>query len=262
MSTTMHFDAAAAAQVERAYSTPDVAATRIAVYRAAHPVPGERVLDIGCGPGFLLRDLALAVGATGHALGIDLSAPMVEMAARRCEGLPQVTTQQGDAVSLPGAPASFDLATILQVYAYVTELDEALGALHRALKPGGRAVILDTDFAGVVWQSQDRARMQRVMTAFDAHVAWPDLPRVLPGRLRQAGFALERCEVAPIVTTTYHANTYIHAIARFIHGFVTSRGSIPRDEADAWLAEFDDLERAGAFLFALNRFIFVARKPA
>jgi hypothetical protein len=33
------------------------------------------------------------------------------------------------------------------------------------------------------------------------------------------------------------------------------------DEADAWMAEFDDLERAGAFLFAMNRFLFVARKP-
>ena len=33
------------------------------------------------------------------------------------------------------------------------------------------------------------------------------------------------------------------------------------NEANSWLAEFDDLEQAGAFLFAMNRFLFVARKP-
>jgi hypothetical protein len=42
---------------------------------------------------------------------------------------------------------------------------------------------------------------------------------------------------------------------------VTAEAGIAMAEADAWLAEFDDLERAGAFLFAMNRFLFVARTP-
>ena len=261
MSTTLDFDATAAAQVDAAYSTPDVAATRIAVFRAANPKLGESVLDIGCGPGYLLRECALAVGGKGRVLGVDISEPMLAMTQQRCAGIVHVATEKADAGKIPSADGTFDLACALQIYAYVKELDEALAELCRALKPGGRAVILDTDFDGVVWQTTNRDRMQKILTAYEKHVAWPDLPRILPSRLRGAGFQLERCEIVPMLTLNYHANTYVHGLALFIHRFVTQQAGIAVDKADAWMAEFDDLERAGAFLFAMNRFLFVARKP-
>ena len=129
-----------------------------------------------------------------------------------------------------------------------------------ASESGGRAVILDTDFSGVVWESSDRKRMQRVMQAFDEHVAWPDLPRILPSRLRSAGFELSRCEAVPFVTLAYHPNTYVHGLARLIHQFVTKKAGVPADEADAWLDEFDELEKREAFFYAANRFMFVATR--
>jgi hypothetical protein len=103
--------------------------------------------------------------------------------------------------------------------------------------------------------------MEKILAAYDKHVAWPDLPRILPRRLRSAGFYTERCEMLPILTLNYHPNTLVYGLARFIHRFVTTHEGIAVDEADSWLAEFDDLEKAGAFLFAMNRFLFVARKP-
>jgi arsenite methyltransferase len=261
MSTTLDFDATAAAQVDAIYSTPDVAATRIAVFRAASPKLGESVLDIGCGPGYLLRELAIAVGEEGRVLGIDISEPMLTMTQQRCAGLAHVTTRKADAGKLPGADGTFDLACALQIYAYVQKLDDALAELRRTLRRGGRVVILDTDFDGVVWQSTNRDRMQKILAAYKKHVAWPDLPRILPGRLGAAGFQLERCEVVPMLSLSYHPNTYVHGISRFIHRFVTEHAGIAVDEADAWMAEFDDLERTSAFLFSMNRFLFIARKP-
>jgi len=87
MSTTLDFDATAAAQTDATYATPDVAATRIAVFRAANPSLGECVLDVGCGPGYLLRELALAVGEKGRAVGIDISEPMLDHRAEAlCRG--------------------------------------------------------------------------------------------------------------------------------------------------------------------------------
>jgi hypothetical protein len=103
--------------------------------------------------------------------------------------------------------------------------------------------------------------MQRILAAYDRHVAWPDLPRILPRRLAAAGFELVRCAVAPIVTTNYHPNTYVFGLARFIHRFVTEQAGISVDEADAWLAELDVLEREKAFLFSVNRFLFSATRP-
>jgi arsenite methyltransferase len=260
LSTTLTFDATAALQVQAVYSTPDIAATRIAAFRMANPAIGDSVLDLGCGPGFLLQDLASAVGSAGSATGVDISDPMLALAAQRCAGLNNVRLEKAEAGRLPFDDAVFDLACALQVYAYVKELDEALIELARVLKTGGRVVILDTDFSGVVWESRNRERMRKILAAYDRHVAWPDLPRILPRRLRAAGFRLERCEIEPILTVNYHPNTYAFGLARFIHRFVTERGGIPVGEADAWLAELDVLEHERAFLFAMNRFLFTATR--
>jgi arsenite methyltransferase len=97
MSTTLDFDATAAAEVDAIYSTPDVAATRIAVFRAVNPRRGETALDIGCGPGYLLRELATAVGAGGRAVGVDISEPMLAMTRRRCAGIDHAVAEKAKA---------------------------------------------------------------------------------------------------------------------------------------------------------------------
>ena len=118
---------------------------------------------------------------------------------------------------------------------------------------------MDTDFSGVVWESGNRERMHKIMRAFDEHAAWPDLPRILPSRLKKAGFDLLRCEAVPFVTLAYHPNTFVYGLARLIHQFVKNTG-FAVEEADAWLNEFDDLEKQGAFFYATNRFMFVATR--
>lgn len=260
VATTLDFDEKAAAQVETVYSTPDVAATRIAALRAGNLRLGETALDVGCGPGYLLHDLALTAGKNGSAIGIDISEPMLALARRRCAKLENVRAEKADATALPVADGSVDLACGLQIYAYVRELDTALAELRRALKPGGRAVILDTDFASLVWESRERERMRRILKAYDRHVAWPDLPRILPRKLRAEGFRLDRCEIVPMLTTNFNANTYVFGIVDFIHRFVTGQGGIAQDEADAWKQEFEMLDREHAFFFSMNRYLFTATR--
>ena len=55
------------------------------------------------------------------------------------------------------------------------------------LRPGGRLLVLDTDWDSIVWHSSDRERMERVLAAWNEHLADPYLPRRLPGLLRAAG---------------------------------------------------------------------------
>ncbi len=260
MSTSLHFDPELARRTEANYATPDISNTRTAVFRAAAPRGGERCLDVGCGPGYLTRELALAVGPDGGVLGVDVSDSMLALAQQRCAGLSQVTLANVDARKLPVDDEALDLACAMQVYCYVKELDEALTELHRAVKRGGRVIIMDTDMSGIVWESRNRARMEKVLRAYDAHAAWPDLPRILPQRLKKAGFELSRCEALPFVTTGYHPNTYVFGLARFIHQFLCKTAGFPEGEADAWLNEFDDLEAQQTFFFAVNRFMFVATR--
>ena len=103
--------------------------------------PGERVVDIGCGPGGVLHLLAKRVGPTGSVLGIDRSAHFVEQARRFAAdlGLTQVEVQEGDAYDTGLLRASFDGAHMRLVLVNVPKPElivrEIVSLVRRAVLP-------------------------------------------------------------------------------------------------------------------------------
>lgn len=120
-------------------------------FRAATAVaPHDRVLDIGCGTGQSTRDAARAAAA-GSALGIDLSAQMLEHARRvgREEGLRNVSFQQADAQVHRFPVAAFDVAISRFGSMFFADPVAAFGNIGQGLRPGGRLVLM-------VWQARER----------------------------------------------------------------------------------------------------------
>ena len=97
----LEFDERAARHIQRVYSTPDVVAQRERVLALLSPQPGERILDVGSGPGFLVASLADAVGPDGVVHGLDPSAPMNALAAELTAARPQAHIDTGDALEMP-----------------------------------------------------------------------------------------------------------------------------------------------------------------
>ncbi len=261
MSGMLEFDERQARALEIMYQNPDVSGQRAEVLRRLELRPDEAVLDVGAGPGLLLRDLALSVGPGGRAAGLDMSAAMLAIAGRRCEGLAQVTLEQGNACELPFADASFDVAVSTQVYEYVPDMALALRELFRVMKPGGRILILDTDWDSLVLHTQDRARQQRIRKVWDEHLADAHLPATLSPKLRAAGFQITRREIIPLLNAEYHANTFAAGILDAIRSFVAGRSGISKQEADDWAQSLRDLGARGEFFFSINRYVFQAVKP-
>src|SRR5258706_16178993 len=79
------FDGAGVARLERMYGSPAIVEQRARTRAALAIRPGERGLDIGCGPGFLLCEMAREAGAQGRLVGLDVSADMVEAARQRAQ---------------------------------------------------------------------------------------------------------------------------------------------------------------------------------
>ncbi len=260
MSDMLEFDEEASRAVERVYGTPDVVEQRRLVMAALAPRPGERALDLGCGPGLLACELAQAVGPEGHVLGLDASPSMLAMAARRrCgAGAAPVEVAEADVAGpLPVDDGAADLAVSTQVYEYVADIAGALAEARRVLRPRGRLLVLDTDWDSIVWRSHDDPLMKRVLAAWDEHLAHRDLPRRLPQLLREAGFALEERSIVPILNVGYDAETYSGGLIPIVAGFVAGRGEVAEEEAGAWA---DGLRAMGPdYFFALSRFIFLAR---
>jgi SAM-dependent methyltransferase len=120
-------------------------------FRAAADVaPRDRVLDIGCGTGQTTRDAARAAVA-GSALGIDLSAQMLEHARRlsREEGLANVSFRQADAQVHRFPEASFEVGISRFGTMFFADPVAAFGNIGQALTHGGRLVLM-------VWQARDR----------------------------------------------------------------------------------------------------------
>lgn len=262
MSNGLQFDEEISRKVESLYLTPDVIAQRGQVLKALALRKGERVLDIGSGPGLLTYDMAASVGRDGHVCGMDISEDMLTMSRKRCADQPWTEFRRADATNLPYPDASFDAAVSTQVYEYVVDIPVALAELYRVTRPGGRVVVIDTDYGSLVIHTENKSRMERVQSAWDEHFVHAGLPRTLSRRLRDAGFIIRQRDAIPMFNPEYRENAYGKGLLAIMATFAVGRKGVSREEADAWLAEFDELDKQGTFFFSLNRYLFVADKPA
>lgn len=104
---------------------------------------GERVLDLGCGPGVNVPGLADDVGPAGRVVALDYAAGMVERAREMTRDRPNAAAVRGDAAHLPFPDGSFDAVYSTLAVSAMPEAPAAVREARRVLRPGGRLVVLD-----------------------------------------------------------------------------------------------------------------------
>jgi arsenite methyltransferase len=257
----LEFNEEMAAALERVYLIEDAVRRRGLVREALGAATGDRILDVGCGPGFYCAELIEEVGPEGAVVGLDPAPAMLTLARRRCEGLGDITLEEGSADPLPVEDEGFDRAVCVQVMEYVEDVPSALGELHRALRPGGRVVVWDIDWATLSLRTEDEERSGRVLRAWDEHLVHPWLPRTLAPALGAAGFADVEMTPHPFSTLENDPDRrFGPALLPFIAGFVRGRQGVTDEEADGWLAEQQALGERGEFYWSITQVCFTAVK--
>jgi arsenite methyltransferase len=255
------FDETMAARLEVVYRRRDILRRRQLVREALGARPGERILDVGCGPGFYVAELVEQVGGAGAVVGVDSSPQMLAVAARRCEKYDNISFREAEVTSLPVEDAAFDAALSVQVLEYVPDIDAALAELHRAVRPRGRVVIWDVDWATLSVHSSDPSRTERVLRAWDAHLAHPSLPRTLAASMRSAGFENIRVDGHTFASAEFTPDAYLCSLLPLIEQYVTGRDGVTEEEARAWVTDLEDLGQRGEFFYACIQFCFTATRP-
>lgn len=256
------FDAAAAARLDRTYSTPPIREQRKRFRKAVAAQPGEVGLDVGCGPGLLACELAREVAPDGRIYGIDTSNDMLQWARQRAlrENVHEyVDLREESAVELRFDNAYFDFVTACQVYCFVTDIGMAIQEAGRVLRKGGRLVVLDTDWDLVTWYSSDREMSRRMLEARATDYAHPYLPRQLPHLLVSAGFVLTNTEAYTIIETDCNEDSFGEGVIESAQKAALENG-IGSGEVNAWVHDLRSRAAKGEYYFCANRFIFSGTK--
>jgi SAM-dependent methyltransferase len=168
---------------------------RIELDAALRWARGADVLEVGCGTGRILEGLA---GAARRAVGVDLSAGMLERARER-----ELSVLRGTATELPLRDESFDLVCSFKVLAHVPDLGRAFAEMSRVLRPGGRLVVdlyNTLSLRALIKRIGGPRRISRRRTEADVFTRW-----VTPRQARElipAGLVIEEWRGARVLTPT------------------------------------------------------------
>ena len=171
--------------------------TRSAADSAAYLVPrlepGQRLLDVGCGPGTITADLAALV-APGEVIALDREADVLAEVEQLVQerGLDNVMTTVGDVYALRFDDDAFDVVHAHQVLQHLSDPVAALREMRRVTRPGGLVAVREADYEAMTWYPTEPA-MDRWKDVYRAvarsNGAEPDAGRRLLAWAQAAGFS-------------------------------------------------------------------------
>ncbi|MFE5706930.1 class I SAM-dependent methyltransferase [Rhodococcus koreensis] len=254
------------AALDQLASVLDVQAARPGIRRlrewsfaALHVQPGESALDIGSGTGSETRALAAAVTAAGRAIGLDPNPGMALLARERTEE--EGSTAQfviGDAYSLPFPDNRLDVVRSERVFQHLSEPDRAVAEVVRVLRPGGRGVIVDSDWGTAIMHPGDPLVLQKIMDVMLAHTANPHSGRLLPGQLTAAGLVVEDVGSEALIQDPADVTG---PLVQMMTAAAVAEGAITDAQRADLLDQLTAAARSGDFHMSVTMFAYLVRKP-
>jgi len=227
-----------------------------ALLAQAELAPGQRVLDLGTGPGFFAAGLAGLVSPGGRVDGVDINRRFVADANARAAGRADLAFHHVEGHRLPFEDATFDRVVCKNVLEYVPDLDATLREIQRVLKPGGRVHVIDSDWGFVVVEPWGKATVDRFFAAAAPAFREPYIGRKVPGALARLGFDKLAVSMMPIVD---REGSGLHVLTNMA-GYIRTFAALPETEVAGLLDAARKGIETGAYLFCLPQFLVTGTK--
>jgi len=222
--------------------------------------PGQKVLDIGCGCGDDLTELAKLVAPGGRAIGIDNSQLMINEARQRAAGyeLP-LRFDLGDAESLGWPSDYFDACRADRVFQHLQDPKRTLAEMFRVLKPGGRVLVVDRDWGMVEVNASDVETTCVVLNRACAGIRNGRIGRKLYGLFRNVGVIDTEVQTKFVSIKTFVAADTLLDL-RVVLGHAIAEKLVSQHAAAKWLNDLLDRDASCKFLATIPLYIAFGRK--
>lgn len=237
-------------------SLPGVIRLRDWAMAALAPQPGETAVDVGCGAGAEVRRFAAAVGESGRAIGIEPHAGLRAVAEERSAGT-GATFLDAEATDLPFEAGTVDVIRCERVFQHLIDPAGAVREFARVLRPGGRVVVIDSDWGTAVQTPGDAALVRRLSDFRDAQSPNPHAGRHLPGQFVGAGLAVDPDIAATAVVPPIGALLVL--VQKTLEEAV-SADVVTQAEADGLIAEIRGAQETGEAFMAVTMFAVLGRR--
>jgi ubiquinone/menaquinone biosynthesis C-methylase UbiE len=222
----------------------------------------RKILDVGCGTGDDVANLARLVAPQGSATGVDRSPMMIAEAWRRHAGVSSNTSfVVGDAHSLEWPDESFDGVRCDRALQHMEEPAVAVGELYRVLRCGGNLVLAEPDYESTTVDCSDVNTTRTVIRRLtDTGVRHGWMGRRLPRICHEAG--IPRVDISAFAFHVRELRTADVICSFFRHADgAAQEGLVTKAAAEAWKAELRWLDEVGIFSCCILGFMAVSRKP-
>lgn len=254
------FDEKVAQQLNLLFRTEELRKIRRQYFDLFSLSGGEYVLDVGCGTGANAMALVEHLRGNCRVVGVDTSQPMLQIGERNLPSFPYadcIRLQTAEAHQLPFSEGDFDAAMIIQVLEYSKEPIQMLQETKRVLKPGGKILVVDTDWDTIVWNSNLKERTRKIVLGWSDHEADGWQGRKILEYLIRAGYQNVQGRTLTISESSFAEDSYSYLLTGIITDYMIRSEKMAAGEVEEWLRDLKVKAAAGHFYFSLNRYVFV-----
>ena len=244
--------------LDTANTTTGLTAAKHALLEQLSLERAHAALDVGCGPGIDITEMARLMLDGAQVSGVDISETMIAEARRRTAGLgPQVSLRTGDAAELPYPDQAFDACRAATVLQHVPDPARVIREMARVTRPGGRVGVLEFDQETAFVDHPDSETTQIILDTFADAMVQGRMGRQLPRLLRVAGLT----DVTVTSEVNFGSPQFFRAVLGDHVARLPDQGILTGQRASQWWAELDAWAQAGDFLGGAVVFVAVGSRP-